>query len=603
VLLFFRSRLVAACIAILALGIGSAAYSQNPADSSEDPSASVGQERILLVLPFDNLTNPAATLSSAPPATSSPGQASASSPTPVPVPANLDSANLEWIREAAPEVLNSRFSSAGFFPLTRDDRLYALDHLGLPESFQPSRATALRIAQTLDANYILIGSYQVDGSTLTLKSRIIDVGKLRISEEVTENGPIAQLIPLLNSLAWQLTRKLDPGFGVAEETFRAAGSRVHLDAFEQYIRGITERESDERLRHLKKATELNPEFTEAWLATGKLQFSAQQFEQAAVSFSKVTHTFIGSDPSSLEAGFYRGLSLIFSGNYPRAEEAFASVARVLPLPEVVNNEAVAISRRGHDGIALFRQAEAADPTDSDYHFNLAVSLHRHGDIAEALTEVAQSLKLRPNDSEAKSLEENWKNQGGKGPASGAAASQSSPATGSEPLERIKRTYDGAAFRQASLMLDQVEDARLAALPGPQRAAKLSSSAREKLDRGLLLEAEHGYQAALSADDHSAQAHAGLAEVRERAGDTDAARKEAQAALDRQPNLDAYLVLTRLDLAANQLPQARDEDDQAIKLDPSNRAAKDLRKAIESRMDAKPAADTKPDATVAAPTKR
>jgi tetratricopeptide (TPR) repeat protein len=153
------------------------------------------------------------------------------------------------------------------------------------------------------------------------------------------------------------------------------------------------------------------------------------------------------------------------------------------------------------------------------------------------------------------------------------------------------------------MLDQVEDARLAALPGPQRAAKLSSSAREKLDRGLLLEAEHGYQAALSADDHSAQAHAGLAEVRERAGDTDAARKEAQAALDRQPNLDAYLVLTRLDLAANQLPQARDEDDQAIKLDPSNRAAKDLRKAIESRMDAKPAADTKPDATVAAPTKR
>ena len=109
-LLFFRSRLVAACIAILALGIGSAAYSQNPADSSEDPSASVGQERILLVLPFDNLTNPAATLSSAPPATSSPGQAPASSPTPVP--ANLDSANLEWIREAAPEVLNSRFSHA-----------------------------------------------------------------------------------------------------------------------------------------------------------------------------------------------------------------------------------------------------------------------------------------------------------------------------------------------------------------------------------------------------------------------------------------------------------------------------------------------------------
>jgi len=562
------------------------AHGQGSPDGSADLSASVGQGRILLVLPFDNLTSPTATLNApTPPAGQSSGSDSA----------KLDSVNLDWIREAAPEVLNSRFSSAGFFPLTREDRLYALDHLGLPETFQPSRATALRIAETLDANYILIGSYRVDGSTLTLKSRIVDVGKLRLGDEITESGPLAQLIPLLNSLAWQMTRKLDSSFGVAEETFRAAGANIRLDAFEQYIRGITEQGAEQRLRHLKKATELNPGFTEAWLATGKLQFANQQYEQAAISFSKVTK----NDPSALEAGFYQGLSLIFSGNYPRAEEAFAAVARVLPLPEVVNNEAVAISRRGHDGIALFRQAEAADPTDSDYHFNLAVSLHRHGDNAEALVELAQSLKLRPNDSEAKALEENWKSQPGKVQANGAASSASSQGSastnsGPEPLERIKRTYNGAAFRQAALVLDQVEAARLAALPGPERAAKLSSSAREKLDRGLLLEAERGYQAALAADDHSAQAHAGLAEVRERAGDTDAARKEAQAALDRQPNLEAYLVLARLDLAANHLAEAQKEADEAVRLDGASRAARDLRKAIDTRMEAKPGADTKPN---------
>jgi tetratricopeptide (TPR) repeat protein len=166
------------------------------------------------------------------------------------------------------------------------------------------------------------------------------------------------------------------------------------------------------------------------------------------------------------------------------------------------------------------------------------------------------------------------------------------------LERIKRTYDGAAFRQASLMLAQVESARLAALPAPQRAAKLASSAREKLDRGLLLEAEQGYLAALTADDHSAQAHAGLAEVRERAGDSAAARQEAQASIVRQPNLDAYLVLARLDLAASNLAQARDDDDAALKLDPSSRTAKDLRKAIDTRMDVHPAGDQKTAATPA-----
>ena len=194
---------------------------------------------------------------------------------------------------------------------------------------------------------------------------------------------------------------------------------------------------------------------------------------------------------------------MYSGNYPRAEEAFAAVARVLPLPEVVNNQAVALSRRSKDAAAaipLFRQATAADPTDADYHFNLAVSLHRHGDQAEALTELAQAIKLHPADSEAKSAQEAWK----------------SNSTASDPLERIKRNYNGAAFRQAALMLDQVEDARLAALPGPQRAARLASSAREKLNRGLLLEAERGFQAALAADTSSDEAKAGLAESGSRA---------------------------------------------------------------------------------------
>jgi len=541
---------------VLALPAGIAAQ------AGPDPAGG----HILLVLPFDNLT-------------------------PATAPANAltgNQANLDWIREAVPEVLNSRFTSAGFLPLTREDRLYALDHLGLPETFQPSRATALRIAQTLDANYILIGSYSESGTTLTLKARIVDVARLRLSDEITQSGEIAQLIPLLSSLAWRITRNLDPHFGVAEETFKAAGSKIRLDAFEQYVRGLTEHDTDERLRHLKRATELSPNFTEAWVATGKLQFANQQYEQAAVSFAKVIHPENGSDPVELEAGFYRGLSLIFSGIYPKAEEVFASVARILPLPEVVNNQAVAVSRRGHDAVPLFRQAEAADPTDADYHFNLAVSLHHHGDKAEALTELAQTLRLHPNDSEAKAAEAAWSANPEK------TAPDGSPV---EPLERIKRTYDGAAFRQAALMIDQVEAARLAALPAAERAARLSKSAHEKLDRGLLLESERGYQAALAADDHSAEAHAGLAQVRERAGDTDTARKEARAALDRQPNLEAYLVLARLDLAANRLPEARDEAAEALKLDASNRSAKDLRKTIDARIDARNTSPTtKPDPT-------
>jgi len=47
---------------------------------------------------------------------------------------------------------------------------------------------------------------------------------------------------------------------------------------------------------------------------------------------------------------------------------------------------------------MFRQAATSDPDNADYHFNLAVSLKRHGNVAKALNELNQCLKYHPNDS-------------------------------------------------------------------------------------------------------------------------------------------------------------------------------------------------------------
>jgi tetratricopeptide (TPR) repeat protein len=504
-------------------------------------SGSMG--RILLVLPFDNRS----------------GQPS-----------------LEWIREAAPEILSSRFASAGFAPMSRTDRLYALDHLGLPQGFQPSRASSLKLAETLDADSIVVGSFLTDGSAILAEARLVDVPHLRMSEPVTARGELRDLIAVFDRLAWKLTQQLDPGFTGTEETFVAAGAGLRLDAFEQYIRGITEPDQAERLRHLNQAVKLSPEFGPAWVALGREDYNGQEYEQAAAAFAKVA----SDDPDALEAGFYRGLSLVFSGDYPRAETAFGDVARVLPLAEVVNNQGVAASRQGRDGIALFRQAVAADPNAADYHFNLAVSLKRHGNATEALAELTQCLRLRPNDSEAEALEQAW-----KGPAAQPAAlttSSSDAEAKADPLERIARDFDAVAFRQAAQMLDQMDASHLAALTPLKRGQTLTGQAKDYLSRGLLLEAERLYQTAVATDGSIAEAHTGLAEVRERTGDAEGARKEAHAALQLAPSADAYLVLGRLDLAASQLGDANKDADEALNLDPTSRAAQELRRQIEAR---------------------
>ena len=41
--------------------------------------------------------------------------------------------NLNWIGDSFPYTLNQRLSSAGFLTISRDDRMYALEHLGRGE--------------------------------------------------------------------------------------------------------------------------------------------------------------------------------------------------------------------------------------------------------------------------------------------------------------------------------------------------------------------------------------------------------------------------------------------------------------------------------------
>jgi tetratricopeptide (TPR) repeat protein len=511
------------------------------ASGADETASEAGGSRVLLVLPFDNRT----------------GQP-----------------NLEWLREAAAQILSTRFASAGFQPTSRADRMYALDHLGLPQGFQPSRASALKLAQTLDADSIVVGSYTTDGSGIVAEATLVDVPNLRMLPEVSARGEMKDLIAVFGELAWKLTKQLDPQFNVAEETFAAAGKNIRLDAYEQYIRGITEQDQAERLKHLENAVKLSPDFGPAWMALGREDYNGQQYQEAADAFAKVDH----NGPDGLEADFYRGLSLMFLGDYAHAEQAFAEVARVLPLAEVVNNEGVAESRQGKDGISLFIQAAATDPNAADYHFNLAVSLKREGNVAGALNELAQCLKLRSNDSEAQALDDAWKGKPGTAATNGTQGADAA----AEPLERIVRRFDETAFRQAAAMLDEVNAGRLAALTPLDRAQRLCTQAQGFLDRGLLLEAERLYQDAVAADGSSAQAHAGLAEVRQRSGDADEARKEAREALALGPSADAYLVLSQLDLEAGALEEANTEADDALKIAPTNRAAQDLKRKIEAK---------------------
>jgi tetratricopeptide (TPR) repeat protein len=487
--------------------------------------------------------------------------------------------NLNWIGDSFPYTLDQRLTSAGFLTIGRDDREYALDHLGLPSGFRPSRATTIRIAQTLDADFVVVGSFNVtnpgtSASRIEVQAQVLEVNQLRMSEPLTDSAELPRLFDVENAIAWKVAQRMDPHFAIAEQTFLAAAGGVKLSSFEDYIRGTSAPTSDERLKRLEAAVTETPNYTAALLALGKEQYAAREYEAAAATLAQVPPT----DRLALEAGFYRGLARFNIAKYAEAQAAFVFVASQLPLPEVVNDEGVALSRQGKDAAPLFVQVIAADPNDADYHFNLAVALLGRSDIAGATREVQAALKLHADDPEATELLARL--QATHGVTANLKAIIG--AEGFDPTTRIRRTWSESSFRQVAFQLDQMRAIQMATLPPSERAIEYSQLGLQYLAQGLVPEAEQEFDSALAADPNNAAAHAGIAQVRERSGSADDARAEAEASLKLAPNVDAYLVLARLDLQANQLPASASDVAAALRLEPANAAALGMKTALEAR---------------------
>ena len=521
-----------------------------PASSESAVPEAIG--RVVLVLPFDNRS----------------GQST-----------------LDWIGDSFPDTLNQRLTSAGFLTISRDDRQFALDHLGLPVDFKPTRATTIRIAQTLDANFVIVGNYTVSNGHISVQAQVLNVDKLQLSSPLTDSNDLARLFDVENAIAWKIARNIDPHFNVAQQTFLSAAGGVPLSAFENYIRGTGAASPEEQIKRLQMAIALHPDYPAALLALGKVQFAQGDFDRAAATLAKVPQ----SDRRALEAGFYLGLARFNSAKYKEAEAAFAFVASRLPLPEVVNNQGVAASRQGRNAVPLFQRASTADPNDPDYHYNLAVALFRQGDFAGAKREVDLTLKLRPSDNEAGLLKTRI-NSGrpltssapSPSNATAKAGASSTEDSGFDPLERIRRTYSEASFRQAAFQLDQMRAMRLANLPPAKQASEYTQSGNEYLAQGLIPEAEQEFQAALTADPSSAEAHTGLAQVREHTGNSEDARKEAEASLKLHPSVEAYLVLAKVELQAKQLDASAADVNNALKLDSKNPTALAMKQALLAR---------------------
>ena len=361
---------------------------------------------------------------------------------------------LEWLSEAFPEVLSQRMASPSLYALGRDDRAYAFDRSGIPGSVLPSRATLYRIAEQMGADYVVLGSYNFDGKTFSATAQLLDMKKLHLSSAIESSGPLTDLIVVQTALAWQLLQQMPSRPAMTREQFLAAWPPIRLDAFENYLRGVLATDRQQKIHHLHEAIKLDPNYTQAMLELGRTYYNNHEYESATPWFARVPQT----DPSAGEANFLLGMSEFYRGNFDKACTAFSYLLTRVPLPEVYNNVGVAEARRGHRAAAVenFTKAVNADPNDADYRFNLAVALLRSGDTAGARGQLKEELQRHPGDSEAKTLLDSSARTASPPVASNSLAASNPPRL---PLERIKRNYDEASYRQLELEIRNFNQTR------------------------------------------------------------------------------------------------------------------------------------------------
>ena len=489
---------------------------------------------------------------------------------------------LEWLGESFPEAFQEQLNSPILYVASRDERLRAYDRQGIPAGIHPARATLYRLAEQMDVDYAILGSYRYsagdsdDGARLTATAQLLDMRAQRLFPAVTESSSLADLGTLQSALSWDLLRLIRTDFPVPKEKYIAGVAPMPLDAMENYTLGILGQTAAEKERRYREATRLNPAFARAWLELGKTYYNEHAYELAITAFEQVQHSSVPSREDCREANFYLGLAAYSRGDFAKSESAFEFVATRLPLAEVYNNLGVVAARRGQKKAAdYFAMAIRNDPSDADYHFNRGVALTQAGDRTGAARELHAALDRRPNDAEAKTLLESLTPQAGGVIPSSAMVKM--------PSERIKRNYEEDAFRQVNTQIGSWAEQRFSRSEPRTHARFHIELGRELLAHGFTDEAEAQFRHAASVDPSSAAPLIALAEDYDARGDALQARAQAEAALRLRESAEAYLLLARLDLKENRMEAATRNINRALQLEPANSTGQDLKHTLAAKL--------------------
>jgi len=535
---------------------------QEPAAPPRASSATATQQGIYLVFPFENVSA---------------------------------SPRLDWLSEGLEELTIQRLSAAREQVYSHEGRVVELERSGLPRSSKLSRATMLHLAEDLDADFVVFGKFTASGNSLTLESQVLKVSPARMQPALQETGTLDSLMDLHARLIWRTLSANDHNHALSLAEFTKLQRPLRLDAFEHYIRGLLATEDDARLRELREAARLEPEWPEPDFALGEVYFARRDCESAQPWYARVPKTH----DRFVEAVFATGVCQLLLGHPDHAEELFTSLQETMKkngvfgadLPEILNDMAISRARQSKTASAQtdFRRAADLDPGEDDYPFNLGLLALQTNDPGAAAGYFREATEREPDNAEDRallilSLEKAGKNteaEQEKVSANETFGPNGLPAIRLDAKnETLSRMYRITTELDVTALRPEITSAESSANEAASDPANDSSvsrlrRARQELSAGHVDAAEKEYRAVLAADSGNAAAHHGLAEIDRRQGKLDDAVKELQASLEARDSAVVRTMLAKIYLEQKKPGLARTEVEKALKIAPNYTEAKQL----------------------------
>src|SRR5580765_7849849 len=207
------------------------------------------------------------------------------------------SPNLDWIGESIAESIRDSLTSEGILVLDRMDRLEAYRRLSVRPGAELTRASILKIGDSLDASTVIYGFYELteqataqSKGSVRIEARMIDLKRTHQGPGFSVTGALEDLTSLQVRLGWQALEALRPKKAPPERQFLAARPPVRLDAVESYVRGLLATSAEQRHRFFTQAARLDEHYSQPCFQLGKIYWDRKEYKIAAGWFQRVARS-------------------------------------------------------------------------------------------------------------------------------------------------------------------------------------------------------------------------------------------------------------------------------------------------------------------------